>query len=330
VLTPPDDLPDAALARVLADGWGLGATSIDYRAVGFGSHHWHVVDADGVRRFVTVDDLDSKCGSVREPDDSAFDRLRAALATATDLRRSGAGFVVAPLATRGGEPVMRLDRRFAVALYPYVDGQSYAWDEPLTPAHRRGLLDLIVALHTVPMAALRHPVADDFAIPYRDGLQLALENRGMGSESGPYADRASRLLVGNKDKIARRFRRYDSLVEQGQLHPGRAVITHGEPHPGNTIGTADGWVLIDWDTVLVAPAERDLWSLDPGDGSIISAYQDSTATVVLESMLELYRLRWDLADIAVYARHFRAPHGTSLDDEKSWANLSSLIAQLPV
>ncbi len=62
--------------------------------------------------------------------------------------------------------------------------------------------------------------------------------------------------------------------------------------------TAAGWMLIDWDTALVAPPERDLWSLDPGDGSILSAYADATGVRPRASMIELYRIRWDLADIA--------------------------------
>ena len=38
------------------------------------------------------------------------------------------------------------------------------------------------------------------------------------------------------------------------------LLTHGEPHPGNAMLAADGWRLVDWDTALVAPLERDLWA----------------------------------------------------------------------
>ena len=37
------------------------------------------------------------------------------------------------------------------------------------------------------------------------------------------------------------------------------VVTHGEPHPVNVMQTDAGRVLIDWDTVAIAPPERDLW-----------------------------------------------------------------------
>ena len=81
--------------RVLGDGWNIVVAEIAYRPVGFGSHHWEVVDADGRRWFVTADDLDGERSAIVGPGDEAFTRLRAALATAQDLRVSGADFVVA-------------------------------------------------------------------------------------------------------------------------------------------------------------------------------------------------------------------------------------------
>jgi len=148
-------------------------------------------------------------------------------------------------------------------------------------------------------------------------------------ESGPYASQTSSLLVANADRITRLLARYDDLVEQNRRQPGRRVLTHGEPHPGNTMLTPRGWVLIDWDTVRIAPPERDLWMLDPGDGSTIGAYENETGTTVQPTLLELYRIRWDLADIAVFVSRFRARHSGNSDDEKSWDVLASLVERLP-
>jgi len=89
--------------------------------------------------------------------------------------------------------------------------------------------------------------------------------------------------------------------------------------------TDGGWLLIDWDTALVAPPERDLWSLDPGDGTILAAYASATGVRPQPFLLDLYRLRWDLADIAVDVSRFRRPHPGSMDDDESWELLSSLI-----
>ena len=328
MLTPPDDLCEDILVSALARGWDVTVASIAYRPVGFGSHHWEIIDADGTRWFVTADELEIKRHSLLEPPDAALDRLRASLAAARDLRDSGRTFVVAPVPTRDGEPLARTNDRFGVALYPFVDGQSFSWGEFSTPAHRHAVLDLIIAIHTAPSAVYRHAMADDFAVPHRDELEAIFDRDRDVRDCGPYARRTSVLLVENAAPIQRLLARYDELVMESRAQPSRTVLTHGEPHPGNTMLTSDGWLLIDWDTALVAPPERDLWSLDSGDGSILAAYADATGVTPLPSMLELYRIRWDLADIAVEVSRFRGPHFGSLDDDKSWGILSSLIGHI--
>jgi hypothetical protein len=315
MLTPPDGLPEAALVAVLGRSWGIAVTSMQYRAVGWGSHHWEVADAAGRRWFVTVDELENKRLSASEPLAAGFGRLRAALAAALDLRACGRRFVVAPVPTRDGEPLARV-------------GSSFGWEEFSSPAHRLSVLGLLVGTHTAPPAASRRALADDFAVPQRDELEAACAPNGDVEDCGPYARPMSLLARQHAGPLQRLLARYDALVRQARGLGARTVLTHGEPHPGNTMLTADGWLLIDWDTALVAPPERDLWSLDPGDGSILGAYADATGTSPRPSLLDLYRLRWDLADIAVDVSRFRRPHTGNIDDDKSWELLSSLIKQV--
>jgi spectinomycin phosphotransferase/16S rRNA (guanine(1405)-N(7))-methyltransferase len=139
----------------------------------------------------------------------------------------------------------------------------------------------------------------------------------------------SALMAENAAPIRRLLDRYDTLVVEGQAQPSPAVLTHGEPHRGNTMRATSGdWLLIDWETALVAPPERDLWILDPGDGRVLAAYAEATGVPPLPSMLELYRIRWDLNDLAIEVSRFRAPHTRSLDDDKGWEILRSLVAHL--
>jgi Phosphotransferase enzyme family len=330
VLTPPHDLSEGTLASAVAAGWGVGVAAMSYRPIGWGSHHWEVADTSGARWFLTVDELESKRASQDEPLDQAFARLLAALRAARDLRECGAAFVIAPVPGRDGEPLLRLRQRFGVALYPFVAGQSFEWGEFADAAHRRGVLELVVALHTAPAAARRHAAAEDFAIAHRDELEAATGAAGRPgeviAEAGPYARPAATLLAGNAGPIRRLLARYDELASRSRR--SGLVLTHGETHPGNTMLTADGWVLVDWDTALVAPPERDLWSLDPGDGSVLAGYADATGVTPAQALLELYRIRWDLADLAVGVSRFRRPHGGSPDDDKSWDDLRALVVRV--
>jgi Phosphotransferase enzyme family len=328
VLTPPDGLPEDMLVSVLARSWEIAVASMAYRAVGFGSHHWQVIDTAGAQWFVTADELENKRHSLGEPLTAGFDRLRASLAAARDLRDCGSAFVVAPVPAADGEPLARANDLFGIALYPFVDGQSFEWGEFSTPAHRRGTLGLIIATHTAPATASRRAMADDFSVPHRDELEAALDAAGNVADCGPYARPVALLVAENAAPIKRLLARYDKLVALSRSRPAATVLTHGEPHPGNTMLASGGWLLIDWDTALVAPPERDLWSLDPGDGTVLDAYADATGVTPLPAMLELYRIRWDLGDIAVDISRFRRQHSGSLDDDESWHILRSLIGRV--
>lgn len=328
MLTAPDGLNETVLAEALRRGWGLTVTSLKYLAVGWGSHHWEAATLAGKRWFITADDLEQKQFSDDEPLTAAFTRLRASLAAAADLNSGGTTFVVGPVAADDGEPVTRLSDRFTLAVYPFVDGQSFTWGE-FPDWHRRAMLGLMTGVHTAPAAARRHALADDFIVPYRTELEAACEPGSPAADCGPFARASSGLVSQNGPAILRLLDRYDDLAARARSGPDRRVLTHGEPHPGNTMRTAGGtWLLIDWDTALVAPPERDLWSLDPGDGSILAAYAEQTGVTPDPALLELYRLCWDIKDLAADVRRLRRPHSGSPDDEKTWRVVRLLVERI--
>jgi spectinomycin phosphotransferase/16S rRNA (guanine(1405)-N(7))-methyltransferase len=158
VLVAPADLEETALADALLSGWGIGAASLAYLAVGWGSHHWDVADAAGRRWFVTVDELENKRASDTESLADGLGRLRASLRSALALREAGLDLVVAPVPARltddAGEPALRFGGRFAVAVYPFTEGQGFGWDG-WTPALRSQALAMIAAVHLAPPAARR-------------------------------------------------------------------------------------------------------------------------------------------------------------------------------
>jgi len=166
---------------------------------------------------------------------------------------------------------------------------------------------------------------DDLVLPNRDELTRALGDLAVAWDGGPYSERARVLLSRYAPAIDRLLPHYDRLVDEARVRPGRMVLTHGEPHVENVIRTPAGRLLVDWDTALIAPPERDLWTLESGDGSVIESYTEATGALVLSSMLELYRLRWDLAEIAIYVALFRRPHIESADTRESWKNLNHCL-----
>jgi Phosphotransferase enzyme family len=294
---------------------------LEYRAVGFGSHHWVATDNLGLRHFVTADELSSESRIGDEISVLGL-HLRPALAAAIDLRALGCGFVVAPIATKADDPFVQFDR-YAVALFPFIEGHSFSFEESFGQAEREQVLELVAAPHRVPITAIRPPRVDEFAVPGLDQLDRSTDREAKST--GPYAAVVSQLLIDNEGEIRRLIARYRILAAQYLGDPGPVVITHGEIHPGNVMLTSNGCVIVDWDTVLVAPPERDLWRLVQGDESVLQRYRDATGTVPNDWLVGLYDIRWDLAEIASFAAAFRIPHEDTEDTRMALEILHSAL-----
>jgi spectinomycin phosphotransferase len=320
VFTEPDDLPKTILAGALQSHWRFTAVSVEYQPVGFGSHHWLATDGAGGRLFATANDLTAKRRTAQDTADDALDRLRHAFGTALALREeAGLDFVVAPLRTAAGPAVVRLSGRYSLVAHPYVTGTAAGEDGEFTHGgHRKDVVDLLIRLHG---ARAGGPRTDDFVVPRLDALQAVAPHSSEAWRGGPYAQPAQELLRTHARDLQALIAAYHHLASRTSAQPERMVITHGEPHGANVIVTADGLALIDWDTVLLAPPERDLWDLAGDEPALLDRYAAATGTEIDNEALLLYRLRFDLAEVAEYLSLFRSPHGDTADTQESWKNL---------
>jgi aminoglycoside phosphotransferase (APT) family kinase protein len=325
--TRPVSFSDETLSEALRAGWAMKPTTLAYLPVGFGSHHWRV-HSDGADWFVTVDDLSARLHSAAASLDDAYNALRAALATASAVRAAGMAFAVAPRPGSDGEVLQRVEGRYAVAVYPWVDGRARGFGDELRPRDRAEIVDLLVQLHATPPETRAQAHTDLFQIASRAELESAMEDSHGSWETGPYGERARVLLAEHAGSIERLLARYDALAELGAADPDRMVLTHGEPHTGNLLETDDGWLLVDWDTALVAPPERDLWMHVEADTTVTGAYQQATGRRVQRDLLTLYRLRWLATDIALFVADFRKPHENTDDIRTSWAALQAYLVQV--
>jgi spectinomycin phosphotransferase len=325
----PDGVTERDVARALADGWGLSAETLRlrYAPVGGGSYHWVVTAGRAERWFVTVDDLDDK-GWLGRTRPAVFAGLRAALDAALWLRReAGFGFVAAPVPALDGQALRPLGARHAVAVYPFLPGSPGRWEEPLPAPELGELVTMLAGLHRMDPAAVRLP-RRDMGLSWRGDLEIALRELGRPwTGGGPFTEPARALLAGAAGPVRRGLCALDQW-DSGPAATSNLVITHGEPHPGNVIRADGGIMLIDWDTVALAPPERDLWMVATETGDELRLYTELTGRPVDATALDLYRLRWALDDLSCFLRDLRAPHRRTPGTEHAWDALQITIAQL--
>lgn len=326
MLAPPADLAEDDLRAALARDWSIEVPDLTYVPLGFGSHHWDGVDATGDRWFVTVDDLPALRASEGDTAADARARLTAALDTAYLLAQGGHDFVVAPHRTVGGDVLADVGT-FAISVYPFVTGDRFDWGEEWAAGLRPGLVDVLARLHTADPALGSVAGIDDFRIPHRHDLDRALDDRESVPDTGLYAEPLHRLLRAHRSGLQARLDEHDALVARGR-DGADLVLTHGEPHPGNVMRVDGRYVLVDWESVRLAPRERDLWCVDAGDGATVTAYTAATGAPPDPTLLRLYALRWDLNDLAAYTSVFRAPHPGDANDAKAWGGVERMVPRL--
>ncbi|MDS1269707.1 phosphotransferase [Lipingzhangella sp. LS1_29] len=323
----PDDLDEQQLRAALAE-WGDIAAQLDYTAVGFGDHHWTVTAADGQRRFVTVADLDHKehCGHGVSGRDGVRRGLHRAMDTAAVLgTASGLDFVVAPLPTHEGATVVPLGQRYAVSVFPFTSGEAGFFGETLPPQDRTQVIEMLAALHgTTPPESTPEIPAD---IPGRHRLEQALDSTDVAWSGGPYAEPAREQLAEHAEAVRAKLADLDRLTETAARPEAGLVVTHGEPHAGNLLHSGGRQLLVDWDTVGLAPPERDLWlvAAEPQD---LDTYAQLTGRKPDPSAMALFSLRWALSDLVEFVDWFGRPHAETDDTEQAWEGFTDTLAEL--
>jgi spectinomycin phosphotransferase len=321
VKAPPAGIEEHDIAAALAGHWGLSTVQLKYLAVGFGDHHWVATEAAGRRWFVTVAELGG--GWRGAAPEQGWADLQQAMGAVIALRDTGLEFAMAPVPTRDGRALARLDDQRATTLFPYLEGTAGSFGRSAPQCERLALIEMLARLHGA-TAVLRDtaPVRDlvPASLP---GLRAALSDLGRPWAGGPYSEPARELIARRAAVIAAALTRFRNLASEAAAS-GPPVITHGEPHPGNVMRSGNRLVLIDWDTVGVAMPERDLWHVADSGSPEAAMYSELTGRVVSNAALAAYRLRWQLDDLGLNLAVFRGPHADDANTAAMWADLPRL------
>jgi spectinomycin phosphotransferase len=254
-----------------------------------------------------------------------FDALRRAFDTAAALRDGGLGFVVAPIRTGSGETVRRLGPRHTIALFPFVDGEAGRFGHT-DAATRTAVVTMLAELHNATPAVGSLASSAGLDLPGRRNIEVALQELTETWSGGPFSEPARLALAGHADDVAELLALADRLAADVAERGGKWVVTHGEPHAGNVMRTGGSHVLVDWDTVALAPPERDLWMVVGDTGDEATIYAGATGHEVDQASVDFFRLTWDLKDLATYIPVLRERHRHDEDTAKAYEGLKNCVA----
>lgn len=281
---------DEILDLVRAE-WDDRADAVEHLPVGWGAHHWRVDVTGEPTLFLTLD-IDLPRHTLAS--------LEAAYSSAAALDLD---FVWPSLPTRRGAYVVPLRSRKA-SVTGWLDGSRPAESVAELP-------DLLARLH----AAQPPPGARTWSTEVEPLLGDRLRDLLPQDWSGPLGPAARQLVVEHLSQVGGWAREHERLLALAD--PSTYVVTHGEPHVRNQwVARGRTW-LIDWESLVLAPRERDL------------------ATLVHEGrdvdhdprMLRLFDLEWRLGEIWSFAQWLQGPHVGDDDDHTALGGLTEELTR---
>jgi spectinomycin phosphotransferase len=289
------DVRDADLRACLREQYALHPTAITFLPVGNDVHTavYRVVADDATPYFLKVHSGPFDVASVAIPH---------------FLHNQGIAPIIPPIATRGGQLWTRMDA-FAVMLFPFIEGvNGFA-----TSLSRQQWVALGGALKMMHMAVV--PPSLSAAIPHeryspywRDLVRMFQARVESSTFSDPVAAQLAAFLHANRDEIAQIVGRAETLGDALRARSLDQVLCHADIHGGNVlIGTDGALFIVDWDTLVFAPRERDLMFVGSGifgvwhdrqeEGWFYQGYGQAEVDVMA---LAYYRYERIVEDIAAY------------------------------
>jgi spectinomycin phosphotransferase len=298
VREPPPEVADLDVLTAVCHAWQVDVDAVEHLPVGFGAHHWAASRDGRPVLFVTLDQLGRRHSATS---------LESAYAGAAALAASGLEFVLASLRGAMGRFTVPFAGG-ALSCTPWRAGGVVGEGADIDPALARPNAAMLAQLHaTAPPPAIPvwHPLVEPH-FPER-----LTDRLNEPWPTGPYGEPARNALAARQRELRRWTARYVALAEQTSERPW--VATHGEPHAGNQLWAENGVLLVDWESLALAPRERDLRPL------VGSGYADLVDPDL--AMLEMFDLEWRLDEIAQYADWFSSAHDGTASDAVAFGGL---------
>lgn len=312
MLTRPS-LPDQAIAEHLRASHGLEVAAVAFLPLG--------ADRGTAVFRVTAAGRDYFLKLRR----GAFDEVSALVPAF--LRARGADLVMAPLADRSGRLWSRA-HGFAWMLYPFVEGRD-GYEARLSPAQWLRLGQTLAVIHgAAPPAGLAARLPRErYASGLRDAVRAYDAQVAQTAYGDPIAAQFAALWARRRDEIRLIVARAERLATLLRRRDLPLALCHGDLHPGNLlIGEGDALALVDWDTPVLAPKERDLLFVGGGAGGTWNTpaedalfYQGYGGAGVDPLALSYFHYERIVADFAAYADELLGAQGSAEDRARSLA-----------
>lgn len=296
IMLEKPDINDEKLTSCLRVEFGLQVEALSFLPLGADANT-AVYRAETGEKAVYFVKL--RCGEFDE----------ASVAVPKTLSDLGMRQVIPPLPTLDGRLWAHL-APYHVILYPYVEGRL-GYERKLTEQQWIKFGAALKQLHTaqLPAAIISAIPRETFSSQWRDAVKVFLERVAGETYAEPAAAALAAFLRGKRAEVLEMIARAERLAHKLREQPPEFILCHGDIHGWNLlIDEREALYIVDWDTLIFAPKERDLMFIGGGLGNSGYTPQEEEAlfyqgygdTTVNQVALAYYRYERILEDIAAF------------------------------
>jgi spectinomycin phosphotransferase len=293
------NLTDEEIIACLRDAYGLTIEKVAFLPLGadFNTAVYRITTNNGSDYFLKL---------------RSGEFLEASVSVPKYLADLGIKQVIPPLATKIGQLWTSL-ASFKAILYPYVEGHN-GIEAKLSETQWAQFGAVIKKLHEldIPASITKDVPRATFSSKWRETVKSFLGRIENEVFEEPVAVKMALFLKSKSSEILKLVERAEALAITIQTQPLEYILCHADMHGWNLIvDKEDALYIVDWDTLIFAPVERDLMFVGAGiwDSGLTATeeeslfYQGYTQTKINQDAIAYYRFERIIQDIGDYCEY---------------------------
>lgn len=313
------DLKDEKIIICLRDAYALAVEKIAFLPLGadFNTAVYRVTTSNGEDYFFKL---------------RRGDFLEAHVSIPKYLADMGIKQVISPLATNTGQLWASL-ASFKAILYPYIEGHNGV-EVKLSDQQWVQFGVAMKSLHSmdIPSAITKGVPREAFSSKWRETVKAFLVRIENDVYENHICAKTAEFLKSKSSEIREIIERTDVLASKLQNQSPAYVLCHADIHGWNLMIDANGALyIVDWDTLIFAPKERDLMFVGGGiwesgrlpEEEEVLFYQGYGPTNINPDAVCYYRFERIIQDIGEYCEHIFSFNENDVDRLQSFDYLES-------
>jgi spectinomycin phosphotransferase len=293
------DVKDEEIIACLRDAYGLTIEKVVFLPLGADCNTavYRVTTTDGADHFLKL---------------RSGEFLEASVSVPKYLADLGIKQVIPTLTTKAGQLSTSLGD-FKAILYPYVEGRNGV-EAKLSDQQWAQFGAAIKKLHStdIPASITKDVSRETFSSKWRETVKAFLVRIESEVFEEPVAVKMALFLKSKSSEILKLVEHAEELAITIQEQPLAYVLCHADMHGWNLmVDKENALYIVDWDTLILAPVERDLMFIGAGiwDSGLTAAeeeslfYQGYGQTKINQDAMAYYRFERIIQDIGDYCEY---------------------------